>query len=113
MGLLHLGGAINEHDEDDGAVGNRDAHFAMGANGMWEPGEPEADAYRQWVREAWAGLRRFSTGRTYINFQTADEDDGRIRETYGANFDRLAVIKKKYDPENMFRVNRNIPSAVG
>ena len=46
LGLLHLGGALNEHASDDGAVGNRDARFAIGANGMWEPGEPEADAFR-------------------------------------------------------------------
>ena len=52
--------------------------------------------------------RPFSTGRTYINFQTADEDEDRIRATYGANFDRLVEIKKKYDPDNMFRSNRNI-----
>jgi FAD/FMN-containing dehydrogenase len=80
----------------------------MGANGMWEPGEPEADSYRQWVREAWARLRPFSTGRTYINFQAADEDEGRTRASYGANFDRLLKVKERYDPYNLFRVNRNI-----
>jgi FAD/FMN-containing dehydrogenase len=52
-------------------------------------------------------LRPFTTGRTYINFHTADEGD-RIRETYGDNFNRLVAIKKKYDPDNLFRVNRNI-----
>ena len=48
-------------------------------------------------------------GRTYINFQTADEDDERVRATYGANFDRLREVKTAYDPGNLFRVNRNIP----
>jgi FAD/FMN-containing dehydrogenase len=112
VGLLHIGGAINEHDEDDGAVGSRDAHFAMGANGMWEPDEPQADSYRQWVREAWARLRPFSTGRTYINFQTDDEDEARIHATYGQNYDRLVAVKRKYDPGNLFRINRNIPPRV-
>jgi FAD/FMN-containing dehydrogenase len=80
----------------------------MGANAMWEPDNPNADTFRQWIRDAWRRLRPFSTGRTYINFQTADENEERIRATYGANFDRLAKVKEKYDPENVFRANRNI-----
>jgi FAD/FMN-containing dehydrogenase len=108
LGFLHLGGALNEHDEDDGAIGNRDARFMHGVNGMWEPDEPNADLYRQWIRDAWMRLRPFSTGRTYINFQTTDEGDDRIRATYGANFDRLVEVKEAYDPHNLFRANRNI-----
>ena len=75
---------------------------------MWEPGEPNADAFRQWVREAGERLRPFSTGGSYINFQTADEDEQRVRATYGANFDRLVEVKEDYDPDNVFRSNRNI-----
>jgi FAD/FMN-containing dehydrogenase len=109
LGFLHLDGALNEHEADDGAVGNRDARYVIGAKGMWEPDEPRADAFRQWVRDAWQQLRPFSTGGNYINFQTAEEDEARIRATYGVNFDRLVQIKRKYDPDNLFRVNRNIP----
>jgi FAD/FMN-containing dehydrogenase len=108
LGFLHLGGALNEHAWDDGAVGNRDARFALGVNGMWEPDEPNADDFRQWIREAWQQLRPFSTGGNYINFQTADDDEQRVRATYGANFERLVQVKKKHDPGNLFRVNRNI-----
>jgi FAD/FMN-containing dehydrogenase len=111
VGLLHIGGALNDHPADDGAVGNRDAQFAVGVTGMWEPGEPDAAAFRQWVRDAWAGLRRFSTGGNYINFQTADEGPERIAATYGANFPRLMEIKAKYDPQNVFRSNRNVASS--
>jgi FAD/FMN-containing dehydrogenase len=109
LGLLHLGGALNERDPDDGAVGNRDARFACGALGMWPPDDPEAGAYRRWIRDAWERLRPFSTGATYINFQTADEGEDRIRATYGANFDRLVEVKRRYDPGNLFRSNRNVP----
>jgi hypothetical protein len=111
LGFLHLGGALNERHRDDGAVGNRDARFAIGVKGMWEPNEPNADPFRRWVRDAWKRIRPFSTGGNYINFQTADEDEGRVRATYGANFDRLVVVKKTYDPDNLFRVNRNIRPA--
>jgi FAD/FMN-containing dehydrogenase len=108
LGFLHIGGALNDRADDDGAVGNRDARFAVGVNGMWEPDEPDADAYRQWIRDAWQHLERFSTGGNYINFQTADEDEQRIRATYGTNLDRLMDAKRRYDPDNLFRVNRNI-----
>jgi FAD/FMN-containing dehydrogenase len=109
IGFLHLGGALNDHGEDDGAVGNRNARYAFGVNGMWAPDEPDADSFQRWVRDAWTRVRPFSTGATYVNFQTADEDQDRIRATYAANFDRLVEIKRRYDPDNLFRANRNIP----
>ena len=108
IGVLHLGGALNEHAADDGAVGNRDARFAIGVNGMWEPDEPDAEAFPAWVRDAGERIRPFSTGGNYINFQTADEGDDRVRATYGANYDRLVEVKQRYDPDNLFRSNRNV-----
>ena len=108
VGLLHLGGAVNERDEDDGAVGNRNARFVLGVLGMWEADEPNANAFQRWVHDGWARVRPFSTGRTYINFQTADETEDRVRATYGGNFERLVRVKDKYDPDNLFRRNRNI-----
>ncbi len=108
IGFLHLGGAIGDHPGDDGAVGNRDARFAFGITGMWEPDHPGADGFPSWVRSAWQRIRRFSTGGNYVNFQTADEGDERVRATYGANYDRLAAVKDAYDPQNMFRSNRNV-----
>ncbi|GKZ12164.1 FAD-binding oxidoreductase [Haladaptatus sp. T7] len=106
--VIHLGGALNERDSDDGAVGNRDVRFVYGVAGMWEPDDPNAERFRQWVRDAWTRIRAFSTGGTYINFQTAEEGDERIRTTYGDNYDRLVEVKDTYDPDNLFRSNRNI-----
>jgi FAD/FMN-containing dehydrogenase len=108
IGVLHVGGALNTRAADDGAVGNRTARFVCGIKGMWAPDERNADAYQQWVRDSWQRLRPYSTGATYINFQTADEDESRIRATYGANLARLQAVKRRYDPHNLFRVNRNI-----
>ena len=111
VGILHLGGALNERPADDGAVGNRDVHYVVGLKGMWEPGEPKATAFRDWIQRADNQLQPLSTGRTYINFQTADEGESGVRATYGANLARLARIKARYDPDNLFRVNRNIQPA--
>jgi FAD/FMN-containing dehydrogenase len=108
VGILHIGGSLNEFDEDDGVVGNRDARFAYGVIAQWEPDDPDAAAYQQWVRDAWERFRAYSTGGNYVNFQTADESDDRIQATYGANLDRLVDVKTRYDPDNVFRSNRNV-----
>jgi len=111
MAFLHLGGAIGDRDWDDGAVGNRDARYAAGAIGIWEPGEPDEDAYVEWIRTAGSRFAPHCTGRSYINFQTADAGGAEIRDSYGPNFSRVAEIKRAYDPENLFRMNRNIAAA--
>jgi FAD/FMN-containing dehydrogenase len=108
IGILHLGGALNERAGDDGAVGNRDARYVVGVKAMWAPEEPEADRFRQWIRDAWARLRPFGTGATYVNFQGADEGADRVKAAYGANYDRLVQVKRRWDPDNLFRSNRNV-----
>ena len=108
--LFQVGGELNEHPEDDGAVGNRDAAFACVVQSMWkgDAGDAVATANREWVRNAWQQLKQYSTGGNYVNFQTADEADERTRESYRGNYERLATVKATYDPTNLFRVNRNI-----
>jgi FAD/FMN-containing dehydrogenase len=108
IGILHVGGALNDREEDDGAVGNRDARYAIGAKAMWAPDAPGGERIAGWVRAAHERLRPFSTGRTYVNFHGHDEDESRVRATYGTNYDRLVELKRRYDPENVFRSNRNI-----
>ncbi len=111
VGVLHIGGALNGHAEDDGAVGNRDARYVVGIKGMWAPDDPDAEQHRAWVRAAHERIRPYGTGRVYVNFQTADEPDARVRAAYGPNYARLAEIKARYDPENLFRSNRNVTPA--
>ncbi len=106
--LFHVAGALNEHPEDDGAIGNREAAFACVIQAMWPEGDPAGDDRRRWVRSSWGALKPFSTGGNYINFQTADEADDRTAESYRGNLARLAQVKARYDPDNLFRVNRNI-----
>jgi hypothetical protein len=108
IGLLHLGGALNERAVGESAVGNRDARYGCGVIGCWPPGVPGEEGFPQWVRDAWERILPFSTGGGYVNFQTEDEGDDRIRAAYGENFERVLAIKRAYDPGNLFRSNRNV-----
>jgi FAD/FMN-containing dehydrogenase len=109
--LFQLGGALAEHDPRATPFGNRDAGHVFFAAGCWPPGTPDAETHRSWARSAWEAIRPYSTGGSYINVQTTDEDETRMRGAYGDNLDRLAKVKATYDPDNLFRVNRNIPPA--
>jgi len=108
---FHIAGGVNEHAEDDGAVGNRDAEFVVGAAGAWPATDPNGESYQTWVRSSWERFRPFSTGGNYINFQTTDDDVTRIEDSYRGNYERLRRIKAEYDPDNLFRVNRNLEPA--
>ena len=105
-----LHGALNRFSADHSPAGNRDARSVFNVAGSWERAEDD-EANVAWVRTAWEDLRPFSTGGTYVNFQTEDEGADRIRSAYGENYRRLAEVKSRWDPENLFRQNRNIPPA--
>jgi FAD/FMN-containing dehydrogenase len=105
--IFHLAGALNDREGDDGAVGNRDARYIGGFNATWPPGAP-ADPHVAWARRGWERIRPFSTGGNYVNFQLAEDDSTRTAAAYGANYQRLQQVKASYDPDNLFRVNRNI-----
>ncbi len=105
--LFQLGGALNALDNDHSAVGNRDARYVFNVGGAWE--SPDDDAANiAWAREAWHDLKAFSTGGTYINFLTEDEGPERVEAALGPALRRLTEIKRRWDPDNRFRVNRNI-----
>src|SRR5215218_3260471 len=105
--LFHVAGALNDRKDDDGAVGNRDAHYIGGFAATWPPGAP-SDPHVAWARDGWARIRPFSTGGNYVNFQLADDDAARTVAAYGDNYQRLQTVKATYDPHNLFRINRNI-----
>jgi FAD/FMN-containing dehydrogenase len=107
IGTLHVAGALNERSGEDGAVGNRHARWICGLIGAWEPRDGGDAENQAWIRDAWERLEPFTSG-NYINFQTADEGQDRIRASYGENYERLVELKRRYDPDNLFRSNRNL-----
>lgn len=104
-----IGGATTRPAPDSAAYAHRDAKFVMNVHGRWE--DP-ADDKRciGWARDFFNASAPFASGGVYVNFLTADEGD-RVRSAYGPNYDRLAQVKRKYDPDNLFRVNQNIEPA--
>ncbi len=71
----------------------------------------EAPEHEPWLSGFMAALRKEGDGGAYVGF-LGDEGEGRIREAYpGSTWDRLAAIKGRYDPTNLFRLNQNIPPA--
>jgi FAD/FMN-containing dehydrogenase len=107
IGLFQIGGALNRLDRDHSPVGNRDARYVLNIPGAWERAE-EDKTNIDWVRGAWNDMKKYSTGGTYLNFLTEDEGTERTDASLGNALKRLAQVKKKWDPENMFRTNRNI-----
>ena len=107
--LLPMGGAAGEVAPDATAFRHRDGSYVMEIAAAWNPDDPAPDIHRAWVDGLWTAARPWSTGAD-INHM-ADEGLARVREAYGDNFDRLARIKAKWDPRNVFHLNQNIPPA--
>jgi FAD/FMN-containing dehydrogenase len=107
--IAALGGATARPASASAAYGQRDTKFVMNVHGRWE--DPAADKLGiGWARDFFNAAAPFATGGAYVNFLTADEAD-RVRAAYGPNYDRLAQVKRKYDPDNLFRMNQNIEPA--
>jgi FAD/FMN-containing dehydrogenase len=104
-----IGGATMRPAPDATAYAHRDAAFVMNVHGRWEtPAEDERCI--AWSRDYYRASASFASAGAYVNFLTADETD-RVKVAYGQNYDRLAKVKRKYDPENLFRTNWNVKPA--
>jgi FAD/FMN-containing dehydrogenase len=101
-----LGGQVNRVAPDATAYAHRDAEYVVNVHGRWETAA-EDDAGIGWSRDFYRDAEPFATGGVYVNFMTEEETD-RIGAAYGTNWDRLVEIKRRYDPDNLFRMNQNI-----
>jgi FAD/FMN-containing dehydrogenase len=106
MHIYPINGAAGRVRADATAFAYRDARFAVNVAGMW-PDPKDNEKNIKWVKDYYAALQPHSSGGAYVNFM-AEDDQGRVKESYKGNYDRLASIKKTYDPENLFHINQNI-----
>jgi FAD/FMN-containing dehydrogenase len=110
LSLMHLypiDGAVRRVAKDATAWNTRDATWSMVIAGI-SPDPNQAEALKVWGRAYWKAVHSFNLPGAYVNFMMDDESDGRVQATYGENYKRLASVKAKYDPKNLFRVNQNI-----
>ena len=99
---------LNELAADYSPAGNRDAAYVLNIAGSWEKSDDDEINVR-WARDCFEATRSCSTGGTYINFLTEEEGIDRIEAAYGRHtLDKLAAIKRKYDPDNFFRHTKSV-----
>jgi FAD/FMN-containing dehydrogenase len=110
IAFLQVGGAINRVPATATAYPHRDVNFVLSVHARWaDPSEDRACI--AWARQLFDGMSPYSTGGVYVNFMPEEETERVRRGAYGVNYDLLAQLKAKYDPDNLFRRNQNIPPA--
>jgi FAD/FMN-containing dehydrogenase len=104
--IYPINGACQRVAADATAFAYRDANFATVIAGMWpDPSQNEANI--AWVKDYYTATAPLSEEGGYVNFMAGDDQD-RIKANYRGNYDRLVEIKRRWDPDNVFRVNQNI-----
>ena len=107
VNIYPVSGAANRVAKNDTAYFYRDAKYVHVLAAMY-PDPPDTARNVGWVHEYWSALHPYSSGGAYVNV-LMEEGDARIRAAFGGNYERLARVKGRYDPENVFRLNQNIP----
>ena len=109
MHMYPIDGAAGRVKSDATAWAYRDAKWSSVIVGV-DPDPAKKDLITNWARDYWTALHPHSAGGAYVNFMM-DEGEERVKATYGKNFAKLQKVKKKYDPQNIFRSNQNIRPA--
>jgi len=104
--IFQLGGATGRVAVDATAFPHRDTRYGMNIHTRWESAADDAKCLA-WARKLFGDTEPYATGGAYSNFLTDDAEDA-VATAYGSNAKRLAEIKAKYDPNNLFRMNHNV-----
>ena len=106
--LAQVGGMSARVPRETAAYPHRDASFVLNVHTRWR--EPADDGHCiDWARQFFGDMEAYATGGVYVNFMPTDERD-RVKMAYGSHWDRLIGVKRRYDPDNFFRLNQNIPT---
>ena len=105
--LFHIHGAVSQYPSDQTAFAARADGWDLDILAQWAE-QAQESASMTWARDFWAAVEP-STSTVYVNHLERDDDLERLRNGYGGNWERLVELKQKYDPDNFFRMNNNIP----
>lgn len=106
--IWKFGGAVQRLAPEATAFGDRSMPFMLSLDAIWsKPADDGANI--GWVRGMWQDMQKHSTGRMYLNFPGLGEGDGLVESAFGAeSYRKLQAVKRKFDPQNLFRMNQNI-----
>jgi FAD/FMN-containing dehydrogenase len=108
LDIWALGGAARREPAGGSAFTRREDPFLLGIEANWTAPEDD-DANIAWAREVFRDMARFSPGGAYLNFPGfGEEGESLLRASFGPSYDRLRELKRRYDPDNVFRSNLNI-----
>ncbi len=100
------GGAMNRVEANETAFAHRNWPYNLLVTSLWtEPADAEKNI--GWTRQFWEAMQPFVANAVYVNYMGSEGED-RVKAAYGAHYERLVALKKKYDPTNFFRLNQNI-----
>jgi FAD/FMN-containing dehydrogenase len=106
----HFHGAVTRVGVSETAVPHRETGYNFFVPAVWmDPGETAANV--AWTRETYERVRPYLAGRRWLNYLDDDDRMDAVRAAYGPNYDRLVEVKRRYDPDNIFRLNHNIAPA--
>jgi FAD/FMN-containing dehydrogenase len=107
-----MGGAVGRVEAEATALGDRSSPVTLVFNTIWDD-PATSDANIAWTRAFYEAMRQYSPGGSYLNFPGfGEEGEELVKRSFGANYERLAAVKAKYDPTNFFRLNQNIKPAL-
>jgi FAD/FMN-containing dehydrogenase len=107
MVIEHFHGAVTRIGVEDTAIPHRQESYNVVIPGEWlDPADTEANV--AWVRATYASLDPYAAGGRWLNYLADDDADDAVGAAYGPNYDRLREVKRRYDPDNVFRLNHNI-----
>jgi FAD/FMN-containing dehydrogenase len=109
--IFHVGGAAGRVAPDATAFSQRTAHFGMNVHTRWREASMDKKCIA-WAKKLFDAAAPFAIGTAYVNFMPGDEVE-RVEKAYGTSYSRLAQVKRRYDPSNLFRMNQNIRPAAG
>jgi hypothetical protein len=110
MHLYPVDAAAHRIGKDETAWAARDATWSMVIAAIDSSPKKSSDLKR-WGKTYWEEIHKFNGGGGYVNFMMDDEDEERVKASYGDNYPRLQTVRKMYDPSNLFRINQNIRPA--
>ena len=108
--IEHIAGAVTRIPADATAFPHREPGYNLNIATQWLD-SAETDVHIAWTRACWTAVQPHLRDAAYVNYLGDDDPAERVASAYGANYDRLREMKRRYDPENRFHLNQNIPPA--